>query len=545
PAPFKGTYNQKTKVGGIIVTTAMDFAPIANIPTFGICGILSKSNPVPCMPVPTMWQDTYDAKVMGQETLIFKSCMNCGVGGKMSFITSGQIPLPPDAQAELDALQGENQALLDEIQKSEEAVGEAGLVEGMIPVWGSGRDLVHSVQTGNGWGIAMNAGFLVWDVASIVAGAVSFGTGTAAMQGAKAAVKGGVKTTVKYTAKQLAKMAAKQVVKAKNVAKNIGKSVDDFVKATGKVCVYACFPAGTPISTKHGFIPIEDVKVGDWVYSYNEETGETGLRKVVKTSHKEVNALIEISLGKEKIKTTPTHPFFVNGKWVEAGDLKPGDKLTRQTRPQIAHVQTATPNVSSKHTTTPYDLPSPGESSTIVKDIKLLLNQKRRVFNFEVDGWQTYFVSLLGILVHNACYHWDKALINAGKDAIRKWKKSSRARLRRVLNTPAGQEAHHVIPMETALDNKFVQDALDQGFDLNSTVNGLNLDKVIHTDGGHRIFQENLGTFLNENRGRLIDEFGDAKTALEEYIVPELKKKIGNLDSTVGETINSINLSGL
>src|SRR5690606_7842234 len=125
-------------VNGLAVTTELDKAPMVNIAPFGICMKLTKSAPVPCVPAPTMWKDTYPVKVKGGKTLLFKSCMNCGVGGKMEFVTSGQVPLPPDAQAELEAMQEETDEQLEAAKKEEESVGEAGFFESMIPIWGSG-----------------------------------------------------------------------------------------------------------------------------------------------------------------------------------------------------------------------------------------------------------------------------------------------------------------------------------------------------------------------------------------------------------------------
>jgi hypothetical protein len=59
----------------------MDKIPMANIPAFIVCAKTQK----PCVPVPTMWQDTYPVKVKGQQTLLGKSCMQCSIGGKMEF----------------------------------------------------------------------------------------------------------------------------------------------------------------------------------------------------------------------------------------------------------------------------------------------------------------------------------------------------------------------------------------------------------------------------------------------------------------------------
>ena len=97
---------------------------------------------------------------------------------------------------------------------------------------------------------------------------------------------------------------------------------------TGEMCVFTCFPAGTPVATKDGLRPIEEIEMGDWVYAYNEKTGETKLRQVLGTVQREVDAIVEISLGEEKIRTTPEHPFYINGQWKAAGELEVGEMVT-------------------------------------------------------------------------------------------------------------------------------------------------------------------------------------------------------------------------
>ena len=63
----------------------------------------------PCVPAPIDWMDTYKVKVKGQETILFKSNLPCGVGGKIEFITSGQVPLPPKEYDKLLEEHGEEE----------------------------------------------------------------------------------------------------------------------------------------------------------------------------------------------------------------------------------------------------------------------------------------------------------------------------------------------------------------------------------------------------------------------------------------------------
>ena len=89
-----------------------------------------------------------------------------------------------------------------------------------------------------------------------------------------------------------------------------------------------CFTADTLVYTKDGHKRIEDVKVGDQVYSVNVDTGEKGLKTVKQLFVNETYELIHIYVGYSQIKSTAPHPFWVEGKgWVEAGNFLEGDKV--------------------------------------------------------------------------------------------------------------------------------------------------------------------------------------------------------------------------
>ncbi|WP_460511521.1 PAAR-like protein, partial [Hymenobacter latericoloratus] len=201
--PFQTT-PRTSKIAGLQAGNALDKVPIANIPSFIICKKLTQQaggTPVPCVPAPTLWQDTYPAKVGGAETLLFRSCINCPLGqGKIEFLTSGQLPMPPEMSQQIKETREEADEALKQAELEKNSVGEAGLLEGMIPLWGSGRDLIHAAQTGDKMGVALNAAFLVWDVASVAAGVLTFGTATAAMMGAKAGVRTALKAGAKVAA---------------------------------------------------------------------------------------------------------------------------------------------------------------------------------------------------------------------------------------------------------------------------------------------------------------------------------------------------------
>lgn len=132
-----------------------------------------------------------------------------------------------------------------------------------------------------------------------------------------------------------------------------------------------CFTKGTLVYGKNDFIPIENIKVGDSVYSYNIDKDTVELSKVINTLNRKTQGLYEITAGKEIIHVTAEHPFYVVGKgWVKAKDLHKKDVLKSSD--------------GKVHITSIKQL-----SETVV------------VYNMEVDGNHDYFVTSSTILVHN------------------------------------------------------------------------------------------------------------------------------------------------
>lgn len=88
-----------------------------------------------------------------------------------------------------------------------------------------------------------------------------------------------------------------------------------------------CIAEGQKVKTKRGEIPIEEVRHGDEVLTFNEVTGKTEWKTVVNTSRSIRRDLVEIETEKGKLLVTEDHPVFTQRGWVRAGELTDDDVL--------------------------------------------------------------------------------------------------------------------------------------------------------------------------------------------------------------------------
>lgn len=136
-----------------------------------------------------------------------------------------------------------------------------------------------------------------------------------------------------------------------------------------------CFIAGTLISTPKGFVPIENIKSGDVVWSFDSETLEVSQNYVDQVLVHKSNDLVKITIGNEIITATSNHPFYVVTKgFISALDLRAGDILI-------------TVN---------------GERVVVEKVQHEILEAPVDVYNFSIRRNHTYFVGTAAVGVHNA-----------------------------------------------------------------------------------------------------------------------------------------------
>jgi hypothetical protein len=409
PGLFTPTYNKTTKINNCLVSTNNDKISITNIPSFVICNKTQKK----CTPVGTEWQDTYPVKIKGAQTLIGRSCINCNVGGKIQFLTSGQVPLTADEEEELNGMRDDAQKAYEKEQEEKnkpwwKKAGE--FVVDCIPVVGPVISLVKNISEGN-WGMAaLDVGFLALDVVGLAAAPFTGGGSIAAATVAKTGIRQAVKAGARQVAKQLSREAIE--AGAKQVAKQLEKlSVRAMTK--GKLCVFACFPAGTLVAVKDGFKNIEDIHPGEEVWAWSEKEQETALKKVTRIIESETDILVRLQIANELIETTPTHPFYSEGEWISAGAIEVGDRvlLLNGETEIVTSVNFIIEN--SDFDDGEIDFSRPGAPDAI----DVLQNRKKiKVFNFEVEDYETFYVGKYKVLVHNGKI----CLKNLTDDAIKK-----------------------------------------------------------------------------------------------------------------------------
>ena len=151
-----------------------------------------------------------------------------------------------------------------------------------------------------------------------------------------------------------------------------------YVDSQGKYHRRTCFVAGTLVVTEDGFRPIEEIKAGDVVLSWNEESGKLGYNKVAQTFVRTTELIYQITYEDGTfLETTWNHPFYIKGRgWVKAKDLRDGDLSFTSSSIR-------------------------GDSRELKVTSVFVDEREERVYNFEVREDHTYFVTGMGVLVHN------------------------------------------------------------------------------------------------------------------------------------------------
>ncbi|WP_308029900.1 polymorphic toxin MafB class 1, partial [Neisseria lactamica] len=147
---------------------------------------------------------------------------------------------------------------------------------------------------------------------------------------------------------------------------------------------YTCsFHGSTLVKTADGYKAIAHIQTGEYVFAKDEASGKTGYKPVTARygNPYQETVYIEVSDGignSQTLISNLIHPFYSQGKWIQAGRLKKGDTLLSES----------------------------GAKQTVQNII--LKQQPLKAYNLTVADWHTYFVKgdkaeTEGVWVHNAC----------------------------------------------------------------------------------------------------------------------------------------------
>lgn len=91
----------------------------------------------------------------------------------------------------------------------------------------------------------------------------------------------------------------------------------------GEFRQHECLTRGTLVQTQSGLRPIESILVGDLVLSQNVESGELGLKPVIKTTIRPPLSTLRMVTEAGEIQATAGHRWFVSGKgWLMTKELQ-------------------------------------------------------------------------------------------------------------------------------------------------------------------------------------------------------------------------------
>ncbi len=145
-------------------------------------------------------------------------------------------------------------------------------------------------------------------------------------------------------------------------------------------------------------MPIQYIQAGDLVWTMDMDSGEVKLGKVADTFVRQAPAIVTVTVAGEDIETTTEHPFWVVDKgWTAAKDLSLCDEVITFSGETLA-----VENISIVAAATP-------------------------VYNFEVEGTHTYYVSGAQVLVHNACPSGMEGIDDLPKKFLKDPQKTTRA----------------------------------------------------------------------------------------------------------------------
>ena len=147
------------------------------------------------------------------------------------------------------------------------------------------------------------------------------------------------------------------------------------VTVTVKANCTSCFVAGTKVLTESGFKNIEDIVVGEKVYTRDLDTNQTQLKSVINTIVSDTKITYLLTIGNKEVEVTPRHQLYIIDRgWVRTYDVAVGDVM----------------------------LDKDGNPVEITNIVKKEYEESIPTYNLSIEGNHNYFVTEIQVLVHNA-----------------------------------------------------------------------------------------------------------------------------------------------
>lgn len=146
-----------------------------------------------------------------------------------------------------------------------------------------------------------------------------------------------------------------------------------------------CFASGAMVDIPSGKKAIEELRIGDVVYAYDEAAQAVTERPVVALIRSTRSDLVRVTTSRGQYVCSPNHPWLTREGWTHAGQLRAGDALVTMS----------------------------GESAVIAVEPAA---GTIRIYNITVDVDHTYFVD--GQATHNAKFKAAGGNVRAGEAVV-------------------------------------------------------------------------------------------------------------------------------
>lgn len=225
--------------------------------------------------------------------------------------------------------------------------------------------------------------------------------------GAYLRVSAGISKALSGAAGAIANAATRSAIEGASFGANVVAAIPDVVANSLQAMASACFTGETLVHTPMGPRRIDEIRVGDLVYSRDEhfEDERVQTRRVQKLFRYEDRAVLDVTVafedGEDTFRATPEHPFAVveTGARTHSPDADVRDGWADNGIALIQEVETHSWMPAGELRAGDRVIDIIGRTGMVVAIEPVGLTST--VHNFAVEDHHTYFVGATGTWVHN------------------------------------------------------------------------------------------------------------------------------------------------